>query len=182
MKRFLTILFVLAFATSVYAGEFGWSLSDSATDYLANTGTPVAGLVTIYLWYACTNNALGLASAEFDVAGTTVPLSFTTANGFLNAGGATNLLLAVGGCPAGPVYAGTFLVFDAAGLGFNLCIVESATPLNCSVNCVDLQIFPNDYIGYTSDGTVPCTNVDDHLCETIAVESTSWGNVKSLYR
>jgi hypothetical protein len=180
MNKFLTILFVLAFASSAVAGDFGWTLSSSASDPLAHTATPAAGLATVYLWYYCTNNARGLASAEFDVAGTATPLSFTTANGFLNAGGATNLLLAVGGCPSGPVNAGSFLVFDAVGTGFNLCIVESATPLNCSVNCVDLQIFPNDYVGYASDGTTPCTSPLG-LC-VVSVETESWGNIKSLYR
>ena len=181
MKRFFTILFVLAFASGAYAGDFGWTLSDSASDPLSNAGTAVAGLVNVYLWYYCTNTAEGLASAEFDVAGSAAPLSFTPANGFLNAGGATNMLLAVGGCPGGPVMAGNFLVFDAVGVGFNLCPVASAANgLNVSVNCVALMTYPNDYIGYANDGSTPCTSIDD-LCLT-AVETSSWGAVKCLYR
>jgi hypothetical protein len=182
MKRFLTIVFVLMFSASAYAGEFGWTLSDSPTNVYSNSGTPVAGLVSIYLWYYCTNNVEGFASAEFDIVGTTVPLSFTPANGFLNAGGATNLLLAVGGCPYGPIMAGNFLVYDALGAGFNLCPAASAANgLNVSVNCVGLLMYWNDYIGYANDGTVPCTNTID-LCYANPIEGTSWGFVKSLYR
>ena len=183
MRRFLTIasiLMVLSCVTSATAGEFGWTLSASSTDALANTGSPLAGLVNVYLWFYCTNT-LGLASAEFDVTGSAAPLSFTAANGFLNAGGATNLLLAVGGCPGGPLYAGTFLIFDAAGLGFNLCTVPSAgNGLNVSVECVTLQTYENDFIGFASDGTNPCTSVDN-LC-LVGLDGQSWGEIKSLYR
>jgi hypothetical protein len=181
MKRLMTLLFVLAFATSVSAGGFGWSLSDSTSDPLSNTGTPVAGLVNLYLYYYCSQIAEGLASAEFDLSASMAPLSFTAENGFLNAGGATNLLLAVGGCPAGPVRAGYFLIYDAAGTGFNACLVASAANgLNVSVNCVALDTWENDYIGYANDGSTPCE--DGTRCGTTAVEDTSWGAVKSLYR
>jgi hypothetical protein len=37
-------------------------------------------------------------------------------NGFLNAGDATHLRLAVGGCPMGPVVAGVFQVHDPVGV------------------------------------------------------------------
>ena len=185
MKRFLTILFVLTFAASAQAGFFGWTLSDSSTDPHSNSGTPLAGLVYVYAWYFCTNTAEGLASAEFDVGGSMAPMSFTPANGFLNAGGATNLLLAVGGCPMGPVSAGNFLFFDMAGVGFNACLQPSAANgLNVSVNCVELGTYDNDFVGYANDGTVPCEFyvTGDELCGTVAVENTSWGTVKSLYR
>jgi hypothetical protein len=186
VKRFLSIvsvLSVLALATSALALDFGWTLSGSDSDPMVNTGSPSAGVATVYLWYYCTNTAQGLASAEFDITGSSLPLAFTPngANGFLNAGGATNLLLAVGGCPAGPLLAGSFLVTDA-GSGFNLCISPAAlNGNNVSVNCVALDVFDNDYIGYASDGTTPCQSFTTELCET-PVSTTSWGNIKSLYR
>ena len=183
MKRFATILVIpmmLGSAGSVWGGEFGWTLSASASDPLASTGAPVPGLVNVYLWYYC-SNVNGLASAEFDIAGSAAPLSFTAANGFLNAGGAANLLLAVGGCPSGPVLAGNFLVFDAAGMGFSLCPAASqANGLNVSVECVTLEVYENDFIGYTSDGSPPCTSVEN-LC-IIAMDGKSWASVKGLYR
>ena len=182
MKRFLTIFFVLAFATNAFAGEFGWTLSNSPSDPLSNQGTFTAGILTLYLHYYCTNNARGLASAEFDVASSNpanLILAFTATNPpFLNAGGATNLLLAVGGCPSGPALAGSFLISaNAAG---QYCLTTSAIGNNVSVNCVDLNTYDNDWIGYSNDGNPPCASLED-LC-TVAVENTSWGSVKSLYR
>jgi hypothetical protein len=182
MKRFLTIFVVLAFASSALGGDFGWTLSSSNTDPLANQGTYASGLLTLYLWYYCTNNARGLASAEFDIASTNpvnVVAAFTAINPpWLNAGGATNLLLAVGGCPSGPSVAGSFLI-SSNGPG-QYCLTTSAVGNNVSVNCVDLSVFPNDWIGYSDDGSPPCASLED-LC-VVAVENTSWGSVKSLYR
>lgn len=184
MKRFLSVVAVasvLALATSALAFDFGWTLSGSNTDPMVNTGTPTPGVLSIYLWYYCTNTVQGLASAEFDITGSSLPLAFTPTNGFLNAGGAANLLLAVGGCPAGPLLAGNFLVSDA-GAGFNLCISPSAgVGNNVSVNCVALDVYENDFIGYASDGSTPCQSFTTDLCEN-AVGSASWGAVKSLYR
>jgi hypothetical protein len=136
--------------------------------------------VSVYLWYYCTNGN-GLASAEFDVTGSAVPISFTAANGFLNAGGPAQLLLAVGGCPSGPTLAGSFLVFDAAGLGFHLCLAASqANGLNVSVECGTLEVYGNDFIGYASDASAPCASGED-LC-IVAIAARSWGSIKNLYR
>jgi hypothetical protein len=184
MKRFLTILFVLAFATNAFAGEFGWTLSDSSTDPMSNQGTFTApGLLTLYLHYYCTNNARGLASAEFDVVSSSpvnIIAAFTAINPpWLNAGGATNLLLAVGGCPLGPSLAGSFLI--SASAPGQYCLAPSAVGNNVSVNCVDLTVYPNDWVGYSDDGTPPCTSPET-LCFIVAVEDASWGTVKSLYR
>jgi len=180
MKRFLTILFVVAFTSSVYAGEFGWTISDSSTDPFSNTGTPSPAPVSIYLWFYCTNNLNGLASAEFDICTTNTQFGFTPMNNFLNPGTALALLLANPTCPWGPVVAGVWTFFDAAGL--NICPCPSAlNGLNVSVSCVELVAYENDYIGYASDGSVPCTNVL-LLCYANPIESTSWGSVKSLYR
>ena len=95
-----------------YHPFFGWSISRSATDPFENTASSGIGSGQLYLWYYCTSHPFGLATAEFDVGGTIAVHSFTPMNGFLNAGDATHLLLAVGGCPWGPVVAGTFQVHD----------------------------------------------------------------------
>ena len=183
MKSLSTVLFILTLATGAYAGFAGWALSDSPTSAFSNSGTAVAGLVNIYLWFYCINVVDGLASAEFDVVGTSVPLSFTPANGFLNAGGASNLLMAVGGCPYGPVVAGTFLYLDPVGSGFNVCFVPSAANgLLVSVSCVHFELFPNDYLGYANDGTAPCESEYELCTFSTSVEDASWGGVKSLYR
>lgn len=182
MKRFLTIFFVLAFATSAFGGQFGWTLSNSLTDPHANQGTFVSGILTLYLHYYCTTNPTGLASAEFDLASSNpanLVLAFTPMNGFLNAGGASNLLLAVGGCPAGPVAAGSFLI--SANIAGQYCLTTSTIGNNVSVNCVQLNVYDNDWVGYSNDGSGPCTSPET-LCFTVAVEDASWGAIKSLYR
>jgi hypothetical protein len=77
-----------------------------------NTDPFPLGTGQLYLWYYCTSHPWGLAAAEFDVGGSIAVHSFTPMNGFTNAGDATHLLLAVGGCPGGPLLAGTFQVHD----------------------------------------------------------------------
>lgn len=93
-------------------GHFGWTISGSITDPLYNQSTQPLGTGHLFLWYYCTFDRYGLAAAEFDVGGTIAVHSFTPLNGFLNGGDATHLLLAVGGCPPGPVVAGMFQVHD----------------------------------------------------------------------
>jgi hypothetical protein len=97
-------------------GQFGWTISGSATDPLYNQSAQPLGTGQLFLWYYCTFDRYGLAAAEFDVGGTIAVHSFTPMNGFLNAGDATHLRLAVGGCPMGPIVAGTFQVHDPVGV------------------------------------------------------------------
>ncbi len=92
--------------------RFGWTVSSSATDPLHNQDPLPLGAGQLYLWYYCTSDADGLAAAEFRVGGTIAIYSFTPMNGFTNTGDATDLVLAVGGCPYGPILAGTFQVHD----------------------------------------------------------------------
>lgn len=164
--------------------EFGWTVSSSLTDPLENTGPPLPGIVTLYLWYYCTNTTEGLAAAEFDMCSDigSVPLAFVPYNPWLNAGTEARLLIAVGGCPLGPLPVGYFLFFDAgAGIQTYPC-PSVATGLNVSVNCVQLNIYDNDYIGFASNGSPAPTNCDYEPCWRIGVEPSSWGSVKSLYR
>jgi hypothetical protein len=53
-----------------------------------------------------------MTAAEFELDGTMTVLAFEPLNGFLNAGTDTHLMLAVGGCPFGPLVAGRILVYD----------------------------------------------------------------------
>jgi hypothetical protein len=185
MKRFLTILFVLAFASSAYAGEFGWTLSFSSTDPLVHTATPAVGFVNVYLWYQCTNDLNGLSAAEFavlDGGAGALTWTFTPMSGFLNIGTYPDLLLAVGGCPMVATVAGLVQFVDFGGVGVDVCFQPSVlSSKNVSVNCGPLVEFPNDYVGCASNGATPCVSPED-LCETVSVEGSSWGAVKSLYR
>jgi hypothetical protein len=93
-------------------GGFGWTISSSPTDPFENRAAAPLGTGQLYLWYYCTNELRGLASAEFDLGGTMTVLNFTPMNGFINAGDATHLLLSAAGCPYGPVVAGAIQVSD----------------------------------------------------------------------
>ena len=101
-----------AFCLFSQPDRFGWTISGSQTSPYENTAAAPGGTGQLYLWYVCGSHPQGLASSEFDVGGTIAVHSFTPLNGFLNAGDATHLLLAIGGCPMGPILAGTFQVHD----------------------------------------------------------------------
>lgn len=193
MKRWY-ILAAFAFAlvqTTVASAQdfrYGWTISKSQVDPFENTGAPTGGVDTLYLWYQC-NVGDGLSAADLVATGSFATggsvLAFNVMNGFLNAGNATSLLLAVGGCPPGPIVAGNWLVLHA--VPGDLCLgpgVVYPTPVavDCSANPT---AHPADYIGYadTAFGP-PCSHFEsgDQICETISVEETSWGTIKGLYR
>ncbi len=188
MKRIMTILTVIALFTMTAgtasavgsSATFGWTISNSLVDPNVNTGASTGGVVSLGLWLQC-GLGNGMASAEFDlgVSGAMSVLAFTAMNGFLNAGGSTNLLLAVGACPSGPVLAGTVLIFDNAG---DICLVPAGNGNNVTVECGTLALIDNYYRGYSNVGA-PCEhNGETVLCDFISVDDTSWGAVKSLYR
>ena len=182
MKRFMTIfalaLFVMAPA-AMAQNQYGFTLSDSAVDPNSNTGAaPTGGVLNIYVWLACAP-ADGLSAAEFDVSGPGgAPLAFTALNGFLNAGGAANLLLATP-CTNGPVAAGFALVIDAVPGDY--CIVPSAANGKAvGVDCTNFLETTISSVGYNnSGGMAACAEA---LCPPVSVEDSSWGSVKSLYR
>jgi hypothetical protein len=185
MRRLLLAALILGvvFSPGHAAGDFGWTLSESPTEPRSNTGEPVAGVVDIYLWYYCVVMAGGLASAEFDIVGSLLPLSFTPMNGFLNAGTPTSLQLSVGGCPYPPLVAGVLQYFDAAGVGFWTCFgPSSASGWNFSVQCGTMSEIMNGYIGYSSDGSEPCRGPSPYGPCVEAITADSWASVKSLYR
>lgn len=147
-------------------GEYGWRVSASAADPFVNTASPSPGLGNLYLWLECAIPD-GWGAAEFDVSGPLPVLSFTPMNGALNAGTATELLLAVGGCPGGPFLAGSFLV-DDPGAGGNLCLVESsAHGWNVTVDCTGSTTYPNAVTGFASDGSPPCNPSDCAYVEPV---------------
>ncbi|MAF26797.1 MAG: hypothetical protein QGH59_09215 [Gemmatimonadota bacterium] len=183
MKRFMTILAVLSvlvLATSATAEVYGWTISGSATDPFVNTGTPAFAVGFFTLHFVCDSD--GMSAAEFDIGGTMTVYAFTPLNGYLNAGGATNLMLAVGGCPVGPLAAGTVMALDLGGAIYPMD--SAANALNVTVNCAATDMFDNNYIGYSTDGSAPVSNVADAsaLCVGTGVEPSNWGAIKGLYR
>jgi len=154
-------------ATSTYFYEYGWTISGSDTDPFVNSGSPAGGPTTLYLWLQCTTKD-GAASAVFDLsvigAGSSIEAFIPTGH-IINAGDATQLLLAFPGCPgdgdpALPFLVGSIQAFDA---GAEYCIVPSAEyNWNATVDCSPYQeIHPNFTKGYSSlGGPPPC---DDSL-------------------
>ena len=124
-------------------GQYGWMVSSSSTDPCVNSGAfPPSGLIELHVWYAY-NTTLGLGGAAL-TASTNPPgavnlLAFNAANGFINAGTTTELLLAVGECPNAPLRAGTWICVPTVA-NWELCLGSGE---NVSVNCDPVPIaFP----------------------------------------
>jgi hypothetical protein len=182
MKRNLAIVLIpiciLGFASATAnAAFYVWTLSKSAVDPLINTGLPTGGIDTLYLWFWCSTE--GMASAEMYV-NSTPPgqvIAFNVSNGYLNAGSATHLLLAVGGCPSGPVVSGAALILHVAPLA--VCLEGANVTVDCSANP---QAWPHEHKGYVDLSLPLCLSESAALCDYISVEKNSWGTIKSLYR
>jgi hypothetical protein len=181
MKLFTTIIFALCLcagmAASANAAIYEWTLSKSAVDPFINTGLPTGGIDTLYLWFQCSTE--GMASAEMDLV--SIPpgqvIAFNVANGYLNAGSATHLLLAIGGCPSAPIVAGSALVLHFAPLA--VCLQGANVTVDCSPDPI---AWPHDHKSY-ADLSVPlCLGDTSTICDPFSVDERSWGSIKSLYR
>jgi hypothetical protein len=96
-------------------GPYGWTISSSLSNPFVNTGTATGGVNTLYLWFVCSGLSNGLTAAEFNISGPPSSIfAFTPMNGFLNAGGTTNLLLATP-CTLGSVVAGNWVILSLPG-------------------------------------------------------------------
>jgi hypothetical protein len=192
MKRLLTLVVALSCLVlpldASATGEFGFAISASAASPDLNTVAFAAGVQTYFLWLKCCQLPpgfqQGISAAEFGLVSTNaanVILGFTPMGAWLNAGNATNLLLAVGGCPCGPTVAGSILVLaNAPG---SVCIGPSTTATKAGVDCsADPQLWSVDWKGLDFGGGGPC--IEGTICEKppVSVEEASWGGVKALYR
>ena len=189
MKRLVTIvslLAVLALPASAFAqgAPYAWSISASNTNEFMNTSAPTLGLRTVYLWLACCELPPGMqdgmATAEFDIVANSIShVATVMQNDFLNAGGTTNLQMAVGGCPCGPIVAANLVIIDLPG---TLDLAPSAAngvggTADCEANP---QLWPIDWRGYSNLGAAP--NGKGLPCQFATVERSSWGTIKGLYR
>ncbi|MFN8176387.1 MAG: hypothetical protein U0167_00510 [bacterium] len=182
MKRILIlVLAVLGLATSALAQRlYGWTISASPTDPRVSTGGIVPGsLGHLYLWYFC---GPGMSAADFGLAATGVVFAgFSTLNGFLNAGSGTNLLLAVGGCPNGPIAAGDITAFYAGGPA-HMCIVNSINNIRVTVDCTAPTPAAWDIHADGWDALTAPACREAPLCGEYVTEPHDWGAIKSLYR
>jgi hypothetical protein len=196
MKRLFTILSLIAFAAVPVAAfaegdqsPYEWTVSDSNTDPYVNDDT-TTGFHTVYLWLACSDLPAplqdGMAAAEFAIVtsppGANLHIATNVMNGFLNAGSVTNLLLAVGACPPGPVVAANLLVI--VNVPGTIALGPSSTLTKGTVDCSQSpSLWPIDWVGLGLLGT-PAPGKNKHPgCEpVVSVEESTWGNIKGLYR
>ena len=185
MNRALLVVcgLLLAASPALAQIDYHYSLSGSDTDPFVNQEAPIGGLREVWLWlYA--NCEDGVAALEFDVVVSSefVNLVFVPVGNVLNAGNQDQVLLAVGGCPSGPFALGYFLVLELSAAGGTMCMVPSAANgWNVSVDCDPIAptTHDNGSYGYSTDGSIPCGELTSCV---LAVEETSWGRVKSLFR
>ena len=107
-------------------------------------------------------------------------------NGFLNAGSGNNLLLAVGGCPTGPIIAANLSVVGTVG-GVRLGIGTPLPPTAATVDCTLAPVawsWPQymRFVGFKTDGSPATLQDHGNGCTTDPVDESSWGTIKSLYR
>jgi hypothetical protein len=203
MQRATTILAAILALVAVPAaslaglgtGYYEWSLSASSTDPTVHTMPDVAGVATIYLWFTGCNPdpAGGISAAELGIkpVGDLSVVGFTPLNGFLNAGDALHPLLAAGGCPTGPVVAGSLILLSSgAGIGAVslIAVLEAGGQSQVWSVVVDCNIqtwtYPQ-WVRHTGIVTTSYAGVLEDYgngCTADSVEPDSWGRVKSLYR
>ena len=206
MKKFLTMAMVLALLavlpTTALAqnGYYTWSVSGSPTDpFDNNPANPGPGLQTLYLWFVegChPADTGGMSAAEFKLVTTGWTIAaLLPQNSFLEVGPSAdatgkNVLMAVGGCPTGPIVAANLLVtaVGAGRVGFASTdagegLSQVAATIECSANPV-LNEWPSVMrcIGYATqdDGSPNQDHGQD--CNVTPVDSGSWGQIKGLYR
>jgi hypothetical protein len=189
----LLLVAALPLAASAQTGYFEWSISGSVSDpNVNNPPNPGGGVQTLYLWLVSQcfpDTFTGLSAAEFQLysqaPSTWQILSFTPMNNFLNAGSSPNLLLATP-CTTAPVVAGSILCLSSGGPGrVSLGFSAGGSPKAVGVDCVNFleHAWPElmRFRGYaTQDAPAPQNHGSD--CAVTPVESTSWGQVKGLYR
>jgi hypothetical protein len=136
---------------------YDFAISASDTDPDVHTAPPAGDLRNLYLWMTC--NERGLAAFEGAADGSLEPLAFVPVNGVFNVGSASQLLLAVPGCPTGPdvdFLLGYWIVHDGGG---SLCLGPSeANGILGAVDCGSPipDLWPLRVTGFASDGTPPC--------------------------
>jgi hypothetical protein len=145
-----------AIFTPIKSG-YDFAISASDTDPNVHTAPPAGNLRNIHLWMTC--NHLGLSAFEGAAVGSLEPLAFVPASGVFSVGTASEVILAVPGCPTGPDVSfllGYWIVLDDGG---SLCLGPSeANGILGAVDCGSPipELWPLRVTGFSSDGTPPC--------------------------
>jgi hypothetical protein len=152
-----------------------WSLSESSTFPWTSTGSPFLGEQEIYLWFV---NILsdGWVETEFDLVGSLEVVSFTPVVGVTSSGTVPNVHLTAS-CLGGIILVGSLIVRDVAGTGGSVCFSGANTTRDCGA--LGGVMHPHAYIGYSTDGTIPC-HPPESCAIDVAVPET-WGRVKAQF-
>jgi hypothetical protein len=129
------------------------AISASGTDPFVQTAPATGGPRELHLWVSCAET--GLAALEAGVSGSLPVLAFNPANGVFNVATATELRLAVGGCPSSPYRLGSWWVDDRGG---ELCLVPSVSEgILGVVDCAGLPTISVPGVrGFSSSSVEPC--------------------------
>jgi hypothetical protein len=146
--------------------QFGADLaiSASAVDPFENTAAPAGAPRQLHLWVTCADEGVSALEVTTLPSGGLTVVAFAPGQYVLNAGDASHLLLAVGGCPVEtPFRLGSWTVIDEGG---SLCLGEQPPALFAVVECrlpnPGLVLGPRT-IGFSSAGA-PC-QAGENGCE-----------------
>ena len=210
MRRVLVLLAIVTVvgAGTALAGDrlYGFSISASSTDpFVNNPPNPGSGLVTLYLWMLDANNpngslGAGWAAAEFRIDTTTWPMkSFRARDYFIDVGSVLdigaepdetgkNFLLAAGGCPTTRRVIGD-IVMIATGEPVSLEFGVSSDFVGSKHWAVVVECDPYpaayewpEFVRFVGYATEDFGNNQDEGAGPLAVEPSTWGGVKALYR
>lgn len=190
LRRLLSLVLVSSLGAMPAAAEpagvlpgcYFWTLSYSPTDPFVDQAAPAPGPRSLYLWFMSAVYPDGMSAAEFTFRSDMPLLGFSAINGFQNLADPGHPLLAVGGCPLGPVLAGIFTVLEDAD-GGSACLGDPSggtgpvLVVDCDV--ITPHTLPGSIRGCSSDGSAPCEV--DAAC-TVATQPATWGRTKAGYR
>jgi hypothetical protein len=163
---------------------YTWTISASPTNPTVHITAATFGVTAYYLWLYCCDLPGGLqdgmSAAEFAIlSGGPTHLATIPQNGFLNAGSTTNLLLAVAGCPCGPVVAANLLVISLPG---TMALAPSSTQTKGTVDCSpNPSLWAINWAGLGIGG-VPPPSKGNPGCFVTNLEQKSWAKIKAMYR
>jgi hypothetical protein len=179
MKGRLQILAVVIAAVfsagPVPAANYQWTLSSSSSDPYMNVGGATGGIVTLYVWLACTGaggaSALGadLTGPPGSILGVSVPpgVFYVPESGFIFVP-----------CTTAPALVASVLALSLPG---SFCFVPIGSSEVLTYDCQPSpQPHATAYIGFSNSAGAPCSS---GTCpDPVSVDPTPWGSVKGLYR
>lgn len=186
------LFWLLAAPALAEPAEFAWTISNSTTDPLSNSGPVPPGRTfegNLYLWLYCSTQA-GVVEAEFDVVSTDGDpiVEFNAMNGFQASWQGffpdrMPVRISSSDCPRAPVLAGAFVVGENFGVGdIELCIEPSLEHgRNATIECRTGVVHPNVSRGFSKFGASSCWT--QLACQApLETAGGTWGRVKAAYR